>query len=87
MLSIPLFTNLYVQVMYVSNTIEWNRKLIVIYEVLTFVMVPTQCQHLSIDSYLEEGTDGSYRQPCESFFSFCYGRVNIQAGKLKKMPW
>ena len=59
MLSIPLFTNLYVHVMYVSNTIEWNRKLIVIYEVLTFVMVPTQCQHLSIDSYLEEGTDGS----------------------------
>ena len=83
-LSVPLFVSMFVRVMSVGDTVERNRQLIAIYEVLTFIMVPTQCQHSSMESYFEEDTIGSNKQPCESFCSFCSGRVGLHSGKFKK---
>mmetsp|Transcript_11434 Transcript_11434/g.25104 ORF Transcript_11434/g.25104 Transcript_11434/m.25104 type:complete len:717 (-) Transcript_11434:43-2193(-) len=83
-LSVPLFVSMYVRVMSVPDKRERNKQLIGIYEVLSSIMVPTICQHSSMESYFENDAEDTDKQPCKSFCSYCSGRVGKHAGKFKK---
>ena len=84
-LSVPLFVSLYVRVMSVPDKAERNKQLVAIYEVLTTTMVPTQCQHSTMELYFERDTLASDESPCGKFCSFCTGRVKTHAGEFKKV--
>ena len=83
-LSVPLFVSLFVRVMSVSDKVERNKQLVGIYEVLSAIMVPTGCQHSSMELYFEHDTNATDKVPCEKFCSFCTGRVKKHAGEFQR---
>ena len=74
-LSVPLFVSLFVRVMSVPDKAERNKQLVAIYEVLAITMVPTLCQHSTMELYFERDTQASDKSPCGKFCSFCTGRA------------
>ena len=50
-----------------------DRQLVALFEVLTFIMTPSECFHCTMEKYFEQDTVGAEKQPCEKYSSFCTG--------------
>ena len=73
--SFPLVVSLYVRIMQQPSKPIQNRQLVALFEVLTFIMTPSECFHFhcTMDKYFEQDTVGTEKQPCEKYCLFCTG--------------
>ncbi|KAL7529160.1 hypothetical protein ACHAXR_002820 [Thalassiosira sp. AJA248-18] len=83
-ISFDRVVSLYIRVMQNEDTAERQNQLVAMFEVLSFLVVPTDCYHSFIEAYFEVEEPLEDKQPCGNFCSYCRGDTQSFTGRFYK---
>jgi superfamily II DNA helicase RecQ len=72
-LSFPTVLSLYIRIMRQESKEVRERELLALFHLLSIVIVPRECFHVTLEKMFEEDTTGEGKVECEHYCSFCTG--------------
>ena len=83
-ISFPSFVGMFVHCKTQHDPGERDRQLVAAYEVLQFLVAPTECYHRFMERYFEHDTTGDGKVDCNQYCSYCRGSSKELTGVFRK---